>query len=147
MKTLAEKAAQKREHYKQRKEAGLCIQCGTPSGGYLRCKKCKDADQVRSILHAARTYRELKYEIFDEYGGECACCHLSDWRFLTIDHVYNDGASHRKEIGGRTRNLLKWLKQHNFPKDRFQLLCWNCNMAKARNGGVCPHNIEKALVA
>ena len=135
------------ERRKARREQGLCIQCGEPANGYSRCANCKASDQKRTLAYAKQSYRKLKDEVFAEYGGECACCGLDDWRFLTIDHINNDGASHRKELGGRTRDLLKWLKANNFPKDRFQLLCWNCNMAKARHGGICPHQTSKLALA
>jgi hypothetical protein len=49
-----------------------------------------------------------------------------------------NGAQHRKEIGGRTRDLRLWLKRHNFPPG-FRILCFNCNSGRHLNGGICPH--------
>jgi len=73
------------------------------------------------------------------YGGSvCACCGETDIRFLTIDHVDGDGAQHRKLIGGGG-NTYKWLRQNGYPSG-FQVLCYNCNMGRYRNGGICPHN-------
>ena len=49
----------------------------------------------------------------------------------------------RKEVliayGGGAKALYRCVKKLKFPKDRFQLLCANCNQGKRRNGGVCPH--------
>lgn len=83
---------------------------------------------------------KLRKEIIIEYGGMCKCCGETIPEFLQIDHINNDGYKMRKEkkesSGG---NLYRWLKKNNFPKDRFQLLCSNCNFAKGHFGG-CPHN-------
>lgn len=53
---------------------------------------------------------------------------------LTIDHIHNDGAKHRREItGGISQNgakLYAWLKKNNYPEG-FQVMCWNHNMKKA----------------
>lgn len=57
--------------------------------------------------------------------------------FLTLDHVLNDGAKHRREIGANGLGVYYWLRDNAFPSG-FQVLCWNCNLAK-RILGVCPH--------
>ena len=60
---------------------------------------------------------------------------------LVIDHVLNDGASDRKRNFRGTafhRHIIKT----EFP-NRYQLLCANCNMAKAMNGGVLPESRKK----
>ncbi len=82
----------------------------------------------------------LRDIVYAKYGKKCACCGESDKRFLTIDHVHNDGKKHRKETWRSTSvGLYKWLIKNNFPKKDFQLLCFNCNLGKARNKGICPH--------
>lgn len=65
-----------------------------------------------------------------------ACCGETEPLFLSLDHVNNDGASHRKVID--RRKLYKWLARNHYPSG-FQVLCMNCNHGKFRNGGVCPH--------
>jgi hypothetical protein len=83
--------------------------------------------------------RKLRQEVLSAYGGKCACCGESTPEFLGIDHVNNDGESHRRELKGYGRSINRWLKMNGFPHDgRFQLLCHNCNMAKGCYGG-CPH--------
>lgn len=60
-------------------------------------------------------------------------------QFLTIDHINGDGWQHRQIEGIQPgTQLYRWLKRNGFPKDRFQLLCFNCNCAKSIYG-VCPH--------
>jgi hypothetical protein len=80
------------------------------------------------------------------YGGyKCACCGETEPKFLTIDHIFNNGAEHRRELGGVDGNgkgysnrVLVWAKQHGYPAG-FQVLCMNCNFGKSVNGGICPH--------
>jgi len=84
--------------------------------------------------YAART----RDEVIAAYGGPiCACCGETEPKFLTIDHINNDGHLHRKQGNGAT-NLYNHLKARKFPPG-FQVLCMNCNFGKARNGGICPH--------
>ncbi len=96
--------------------------------------KERHPDRVKELLRVCR--QKLKAEIINAYGGKCTCCGQREPDFLTVDHINNTGAAHRREIG-RTE-LYAWLKRNGFPKDEFQLLCWNCNMAKGRYGS-CPH--------
>ena len=83
---------------------------------------------------------KLKYEIFSHYSGEqpkCAKCGFSDMRALCLDHIYNDGAEERRMITNGVRNnfngqkIYQWVKKNNFP-DRYQVLCFNCNIIKQR---------------
>ena len=85
-----------------------------------------------------RRNAELRAELLVAYGGACACCGEGEALFLDLDHVNNDGAAHRREVGNNTQVMLQ-LKAQGWPKGRVQLLCCNCNQGKARNGGVCPH--------
>jgi hypothetical protein len=77
---------------------------------------------------------------FMAYGGfRCACCGEMQPMFLTIDHVNNDGAMHRKIVGGKGgSSFFQWLRRNKYPPG-FQVLCRNCNWGKHVNGGVCPH--------
>jgi hypothetical protein len=73
------------------------------------------------------------------YGGRCACpgCLVTRPEFLTLDHVNDDGAAHRRSLGGRTFTspvLTDAMKRHQ--PDRYQLLCANCNMTKGRHSCV-----------
>jgi hypothetical protein len=83
---------------------------------------------------------KLRLEIIEAYGGKCACCGETIPEFLTVDHIDGRGAEHRRsmkfERGGQ--DFYKWLKKEGFPKDNYQLLCCNCNIAKGQFR-VCPH--------
>lgn len=97
-----------------------------------------------------RSYRlKLKLEFIEEYGGICVCCGESDYRFLTIDHVNDDGHIHRKKFGSRsgsTTQVLADLKRQGWPKDNYRILCFNCNLGRSHNGGICPHEYTLKLV-
>lgn len=82
-------------------------------------------------------YFDLKIRTIEAYGGHCKCCGEQNVMFLCVDHVKNDGYQHRKEMEGK--HLYIWLEKRGFPQDDFQLLCYNCNMGKRLNKGVCPH--------
>ena len=86
-------------------------------------------------IRSEKRRTQLKQEVMNAYGNMCRCCGESDIWFLNIDHINNDGWKHRKEITGQ---FYTWLKINNFPKDNFQILCYNCNMAK-KVRGYCPH--------
>ena len=103
---------------------------------YERSKKAK------TIYHRNMRIQTWKL-LFEHYGTVCACCGEANPIFLTLDHINNDGAEHRKSMGGRSGyNLHRQVVANNFPSG-FQILCYNCNCGRARNNGICPHNKEK----
>lgn len=94
----------------------------------------------RATLPVGKTLKDV---VFEAYGGYiCKCCGETEKAFLSLDHINEDGAEHRRALKGQS--IFSWIKQHNFPEG-FQILCMNCNCAKHRNHGVCPH--QSALVA
>jgi hypothetical protein len=91
-----------------------------------------------SHLHKKQEYRRLlKLEVLKAYGEVCQCCGESIQVFLTIDHINNDGAIHRKQIGYGGSQFYSWLRLQGFPSG-YQVLCRNCNWAK-HAVGTCPH--------
>jgi len=83
-------------------------------------------------------YQEMRIEVIKHYSKErfeCNCCGEKHIEFLTIDHINNNGAEHRKEI--KKSNIIQWLYKNEFPPG-FQVLCFNCNCAKGIYG-YCPH--------
>lgn len=115
--------------------------------------RAKNLDRAREIEKRARDkYRQahpdfrrrIRQEVLEAYGASCACCGETTPQFLAVDHIHNDGATHRKELGTKAGSgFYLWLKREGFPKDRFQLLCHNCNLAKAYYGQ-CPHKTAEA---
>lgn len=115
----------------------LCYNCNC---GKKNRKVCPHKDDYKA--NRPSTFR-LKMDIINNYGGCCQCCGERRFAFLTIDHINNDGAKHRKELGFNSSYwFYKWLQNNNYPKENLQLLCYNCNLGK-RKLGYCPHEKNK----
>lgn len=124
----------------RRDHAGMCIQCGQTEQQQTN-KRCVDCAAKKSD-HERIARRRRREEMFTAYGNRCACCGESQFEFLTLDHINNDGAAHRKELGGNVPDLVcRDLRKRGWPEG-YQLLCWNCNCAKGFYGE-CPHKKEK----
>jgi hypothetical protein len=116
-----------------------------------RSWKERNPEKFKAIIDRGKDTRaryriRLRLEVLEAYGNKCACCGEEHPDFLTIDHINNDGAAHRRELFGDSRGVgsyefYLWLKREGFPKDNFQCLCMNCNWAKGKYG-VCPHQID-----
>jgi len=83
---------------------------------------------------------EIRDLVYKSYGGyRCACCGETEPKFLSIDHINNDGAKHKREFRIRTgEQMYRWLVRNKFPQG-FQILCMNCQWGKRNNCGICPH--------
>jgi hypothetical protein len=88
-------------------------------------------------------HASLRARVLAAYGGVCACCGEQEEVFLTVDHVNGGGAEHRRSLtkgrkgSGGTTLVYRSICDQGFPPD-FQILCFNCNYAKHRQGK-CPH--------
>lgn len=131
------------DRYKARVKDGICVRCGVNKASHgNRCGKCAEDHNRRTNLRDLRR----KVAAFNAYGGpRCNCCGETTVQFLTIDHINGGGNAHRKEIGkgGGGGAMYCWLKRNNYPSG-FQVLCFNCNIGRHINGGICPH--KQALV-
>lgn len=88
--------------------------------------------------------KEVKNAVIRGYGGKCVCCSENISDFLTIDHIYGDGHIERKTIKN-SNSLYRKLIKEGFPKDRYRLMCFNCNCGSYQHSGVCPHFLTKLL--
>jgi hypothetical protein len=93
----------------------------------------------KEILSKARN--KVRLETLSYYGGnppKCACCGESELKFLSIDHINNNGNVERRLLNKSGGGSFYFnLRKRGFPKG-YQVLCHNCNMAKAFYGS-CPH--------
>jgi len=91
---------------------------------------------------AKKSQQKVRLKVIEHYSqGKmcCACCDESIIRFLTIDHIDNDGYKYKfKGEAHSSHRLWYFLIKHNFP-DGYQVLCFNCNLGKSGNKGTCPH--------
>lgn len=120
------------------------------SGKYFQsyCKPCsvrKSSEERKKhpevyTKHARACHHRLKALIIEAYGSKCNCCGEAQAKFLTIDHIFNDGFLENQGPSRRSSHkLYRKIKNLGFPKDKYQLLCWNCNCGKQANKGICPH--------
>ncbi len=104
----------------------------------------RSISESRKILFDKRGRKNVtQLELIEAYGGKCQCCEETETAFLTLDHIGGGGAEHRKSLGGNhIRKLRQELKAQGWPKDKYRLLCMNCNFA-TRHGKPCPHIKQK----
>jgi hypothetical protein len=142
-----------------RREIGLGRKCGYnfyrwlknngyPDGFQVLCFNCnfrkravelKPENPTHLQLVRAKYARSIKVECLEVYGGcECPCGEV-DLDVLTLDHVNDDGAEHRRETGTRGNNFYHMLRKNEFPKEpSLQVLCLNCQFRKR-----CKHGKRK----
>jgi len=88
---------------------------------------------------------QKRREVLQHYGNKCICCGESNFYFLTLDHKASDGSEHRKTFKD---NIVDWIVKNDFP-EMFQVLCYNCNLARSFYGGkekICPHKWSENLL-
>ena len=135
--------AKKREYERQRinkiREAGRCTRCCRSPAvvGRVCCAVCLEKERQRE----GKVNKKRKDLVRAHYGNKCTCCGETEQAFLTLDHSNDDGSKRRLVEGSGTR-LYKWIIRNNFPPD-LQILCFNCNLGRYINGGVCPHQLDK----
>ncbi len=140
--------AAKQQRYRERSiKAGLCLICfkATPENpNHRHCDACLAIHNKRTRDYKAR----IKVLCFNAYGGcRCVCCGETQITFLSIDHVHNNGAEHRRTLGkhrgaGGGHSFYLHLKKNNWPPG-YQVLCFNCQWGK-QICGVCPHQQNKS---
>lgn len=133
-----------KSRYQRRVEQGICPKCCEEWAGQTKiCPSCCEKQ-----TEANNKYLNL---IYQHYGSVCRCCGVTEKAFLTLDHMNNDGAEQRRALTGKNFGsgsnwrfymVRKAMKTGEWPTD-LQILCYNCNSGRARNGGICPHQIQK----
>jgi ribosomal protein L32 len=83
----------------------------------------------------------IRDETLAHYGQVCACCGERRSVFLNVDKIDGGGAEERRRAGRAGVNFYRWLKKSGWPAG-YQTLCYNCNLGRYLNGGVCPHQQE-----
>ncbi len=123
-------ASNKERVQKQRGEKYRTVYRNDPNWVEANNKRSRDRHQL------------VRHEAIMAYGGYvCKCCGETEPKFMTLDHVLNNGAAHRRTMGNQNSArapVFKWLRDHGYPPG-FQVLCWNCNSGRHFNGGICPH--------
>ena len=82
---------------------------------------------------------EIRIDVLQAYGNQCACCGEKEPKFLAIDHINGGGNKHRQSVGASS-TFYRWLKRNDYPEG-YQILCHNCKMAKGFYGE-CSHQVH-----
>ncbi|MCK9602245.1 MAG: hypothetical protein M0R06_24590 [Sphaerochaeta sp.] len=96
-----------------------------------------ETERMRKRAYAKKYRNKIKELMFQIYGHECACCGEKNLKFLTLDHVNGDGRIDLKRLGNQISILKDAVERPD--KSKYQILCYNCNLGRYHNGGVCPH--------
>lgn len=127
---------------KQNFPTTIQIMCANCNRGRAKFGICPHIQQpTNKSCHKQRRKRASRQRVIERYGGACKCCGESNWAFLEFDHINNDGAEHRRQVGAK--HIVRWIIENNYP-DTIQLLCSNCNKAKGLYG-CCPHSVSLDL--
>lgn len=113
------------------------------------CKRNTAQDKVikyssllqRRIMSKKQTLNR-RLDLINGYGALCSCCGETNPLFLTIDHILNNGAEEKKLFDNNMYAFYNNLKQDNYPKDNYRLLCYNCNCSRGAYGQ-CYHELCK----
>jgi hypothetical protein len=104
----------------------------------------KAYERSEKSLAKGRAYRAgLKKQVYEHYCGGtpmCMCCGETIQQFLSLDHINNDGAAHRKQFPAGQVYLD--IIRRGFPP-AYDILCMNCNWGRRMNKGVCPHGTAR----
>jgi len=96
----------------------------------MRRYRAENPEKHRAQSRAAKA--RLRAGIFDVYGEICVECGFRDKRALTLDHVLNNGAVEREELGERGV-YLRAVKEYR--PNEYQILCMNCQFIKRIEAG------------
>lgn len=91
---------------------------------------------VKNAEHHKTKYALYKEKVLDLLGHACVACGYDDIRALQIDHINGDGWVERRKRNGNKMNrgygypFLKQVLEDPLVKQKFQILCANCNWIK-----------------
>jgi len=82
-------------------------------------------NKVGFLLQLRKANYKRRIEILEYLGGKCKSCGFTDWRALQVDHINGGGRSELSKSG-----YPKYLSKIINNKNKYQLLCSNCNWIK-----------------
>lgn len=103
---------------------------------YYESKKLYFSQKRKELITKRRE------ELINLYGGKCVKCGYSDHRALQFDHINGDGSIDKKN-GIRNVKLYNEIKNN---RNRFQLLCANCNWIKRYENNELAGPLTKQLL-
>lgn len=99
-----------------------------------KIRKAQPHNKLKRLLKQ----RTLRQKVFDILGNCCTCCGESIFEFLAIDHINGGGRQERLSVRRGSEGWSMYILSQENIKEKYQILCHNCNMAKGFYG-TCPH--------
>src|SRR5688572_10940816 len=93
----------------------------------------KEYQKLQSRINGPRMtalYKEAVMNVYTNGEGTCRHCGQGDIDVLCLDHINDDGAEHRRQVGGKLLaglRMYRWITKNDYPPI-FQVLCANCNL-------------------
>lgn len=129
-----------RQEYDRRKAAGQCIACGlTNDADGVRCSACRDKFKDALSIYQKKQYRSFKA------SGLCVRCGATRDTGKTVCSKCLVGGKSRRVRANKGRHAKLSLLGLCLMSD-IAIRCYNCNCGRARNGGICPHELERKAV-
>lgn len=106
------------------------------------CNREKPLNEIRPgkrYCYACGSSRErarLKLEMLEALGWKCECCGEEHPEFLTLQH--KEPLESSSFNGLKSHQLYRIARSLGWPKDRYSVLCMNCNFVEGHSDG-CPH--------
>jgi len=162
--THKEQIAQSQKQYRETHKEEILEQCRQYREKHreeirIRCKlfyethkkeakKYREAHKERRVINK-EYHRNMRSQALERLGNKCLLCGFSDIRALQIDHINGDGYLERKQKlkGSKFYSLIANLSDAGL-KQKYQLLCANCNAIKtAENEEQAKHRkrLEEAI--
>lgn len=94
---------------------------------YLRCRD-------KSLKWHKEHWLKMRLELIQGLGGKCIKCDYSDYRALQVDHVFGGGVKELK-ANKNFKSPRRYLQHILENRERYQLLCANCNWIKRDERG------------
>lgn len=121
------------------RQYGYCSDCH-----WKRIRRYRQTEKGKEVQRGVRNRyrRKLRQQVLDAYGPFCSCCGETEPVFLTIDHIDDDGGGRDRFKAGQQFAGVSFyakIRREGFPKDRYRVMCFNCNTGRYINGGICPH--------
>jgi len=128
------------KNHTRRKGDGVFYKRHTCSACYYK------NNRVAHNKHSLVWSRRRRATVIHRLGRKCDCCGEDILEFMAIDHVGGGGNAHRRALsnrsdasrGGVDRRLLSEIQREGYPRNKYRILCHNCNHATAY-GRICPH--------
>lgn len=93
-----------------------------------------------------KKYRQnLFHKVLELYGTVCDCCGEKNEQFLSLDHRRGGGSKHRKLVGDNVDAVYRDILKQEYNPWVYRILCFNCNLGRERNNGICPHIIDEFI--